>query len=110
MISTALNVLTNSRPFTGRPTIDTWSRLVAELSESEARTLPRALALVAPLLEGDAPRLELLLDLIVSFDVFEAAPALTELGVRLQSSACILAASALAANPGLPLAVADDVR
>jgi uncharacterized protein (DUF433 family) len=103
-------VLTNSKPYTGNPTIDTWSQLVADLTRSEAASVPRAVSLVAPLLEGDPARLQLLLDLIVTFDLFETAPALIELGVRLQSGGCILAASALAPSPGLPISIVEQTR
>lgn len=83
------------------PILETWRRLTEYLTEEEAEELVPAIGSIAPLLFADSDRLQLLLDVAVSFDLFELCLPLWDLVSKERAPGALLALASLCHNPGV---------
>jgi len=92
------------------PILTTWRRLTEDLTEDEARELIPALEAITPLLFPDQDRLQLLLDVAMSFDLFELCVPLFDLvRARENHAGILLALASLCHNPGVSATFARDL-
>ena len=75
--------------------------VIDSLNDEEAQKLPIAIQGVLPLLRGDVDRLRFAAEVLVRFDMFEAAEALTRLALDINDHELLLSAASLAGNPGV---------
>lgn len=80
---------------------ETLREFLKALTATEARQLPRAIAGVLPLLRGDMERLRFAADVLVRFDLFEAAGELVDVALGCGDHEMALAAAALCGNPAV---------
>jgi hypothetical protein len=83
--------------------------LIDALTESEAEQLATAIGGIMPLLRGDLERLRFAADVLVRFDMFEAAAELADIAVGTSDRELLLSAAALCGNPGVDATVRDRV-
>lgn len=103
-----LGVLGAVNTWASDPARDALTALVEACDEDEVAALPRSIGVVLPLFLGDPERLKVALDAILRFDLFEAVDGLAVL-VWQGHDVATLAASALAAHPGISSSVRDLV-
>lgn len=92
----------DATPDRGPELDELWRRLTHGIDDEGAAALPNALGALLPLMVSDHGRLRLALDLLVAFDLYEAAADLVALAGRTSHPDVLLAAASLAANPGSP--------
>lgn len=95
-----LRVLSSVDTWTTDPGRVAFQRLVEEADDDDVSLLPDSIGAVLPLLEGMPERLRAAMDLIVKFDLFEAARGLSILIWR-GHPAATLAGACLYSNPGV---------
>jgi uncharacterized protein (DUF433 family) len=100
-IAAVFSTLRSADSQSASPILETFVSTVVDLEEAQAQDLPFAVASVLPLLEGDPIRLQLAVDLVETFDLFEALPSLLTLAGKQKDESMLLAAASLAANPGV---------
>jgi uncharacterized protein (DUF433 family) len=105
-----LSVIASAEPAEGAPLVDTWRRLVADLTEDEAIQLPAAIASVLDPLRLDPERFRLALDIITTFDLAETLPKLIGLGISNGDPDLALRAALLVSNPSVPVELMNQVE
>lgn len=88
---------------------DSWSSTVNEvmaglihsLDEERSRQLPTAIVEIMPLLRRDPEKRMFAAEILVRFDMFEAAEALFRIALEVDDYKLVLAAATLAGNPGV---------
>lgn len=88
---------------------DTFSNLAQHLTDDEAEQLPDIIKGLLPLLRGDLSRLRFVGEILVGFDMFEAADELACIAIELRDDEMLHSAAALCGNPGINPAVREKV-
>lgn len=88
---------------------DALSDLIKQLTDDEAEQLPDVIKGLLPLFRGDLARLRFAGEVLVGFDLFEAADELVRLAIEYQDGDLLYSAAALCGNPGIISALKDRV-
>lgn len=75
--------------------------VIHSLSDKEAQQLPTAISGVLPLLRSDLDRLRFAAEVLVRFDMFEAAEMLIRIAIDINDHEMLHSAAALSGNPGV---------